>query len=185
MLQFTGTVGNWTRKLVCEHQKWVTDVDVLNYIKQYNGNPIKQYKGKDRLGIMQIRLVCNNQLGNDGNDEGQIFPYGNPEVHGVRVSPSRGPLVTEDPQSWSAGSFPKKLELRRLWKKAITCRNFVQHSTQFVQGVKVQTDQDTDLISLEGLEIVPDMVGINDVQLSCAPYNAAYSELNFTLELNN
>ena len=180
MLQFTGTVGNWTRKLVCEHQKWVTDVDVLNYIKQYNGKQYNAYDANDRLGIMQIRLQCNNQLGNDGNDQGQIFPYGNPKVHGVRVSPSRGPLLTEDPQSWSFGSFPTNgwIDLRTIWKNAIICRNFIQ-------GVKVQTDQDTDLISLEGLEIVPDMVGINDVQFSCEPYNAAYSELNFTLELNN
>ena len=59
-----------------------------------------------------------------------------------------------------------------LWKNATTCRNFVQ-------GVKVQTDQDTDLISLEGLEIVPDMVGINDVQFACEPYDAVYSKLIF------
>ena len=138
VLQFSGTVGNWTKKLACKKQKWVTTVDVLNYFEQY---------GSDWLGIMQIRLSCNNRIGNSGTSEGQIFPYGNPKVHGVRVSDVE------------------------LWKNAITCRNFVQ-------GAKVQTDQDTDLISLEGLEIVPDMVGINDIQFSCEPYDAAYSELN-------
>ena len=66
-------MGNWGQTLACEDNKWVEGIDV-RYIKRDIARPtVGDTPVKDELGIVQMRLRCNNHLGNAESFKGKIY----------------------------------------------------------------------------------------------------------------
>ena len=155
MLQFSGTVGDWSKKLTCEDGNWATGIDVKYAIDRLT----------DNLGIVQMRLKCNNRRGDAETFDGKIFPLGHPKIKGVFVSPISGPLETENPEQWEYGV--KTASDLGLWQS-------VKSGTGFIRGVRVKTDQDIDFgIGTQErmfVDVTADMVGINDIKFAVRPY---------------
>ena len=158
VLQFSGTVGDWGKKLTCEEEHWVSAVEVRYAIDLPTEN----------LGIVQMRLKCKHKESGAETSEGKIFPFGHPTERGVSVSPTSGPLETLSPQLYER-RVNSQSDLHP-WEPAITADPALPSSGAFVRGIRVKTDQDNDVDLPDDYEVNSDMVGIDDVQFATKPY---------------
>ena len=144
ILEFPGSSGDWGKKLTCKEHHWATSVNV----RYATAGP------DENLGVVQMSLKCRMFSTIDQQDtfEGIVYPYG-------QNSGSPGPLKTEDPTAWQQGLTQGDL---KPWEQVTVCENFIR-------GANVQTDQNNEQLSALPEEL-PDMVGINNVKLTCDIY---------------
>ena len=179
VLEFTGGVGDWGRKLMCEDQKWVTEVNILlltlnldrpyliNKLLNLIPNPIEvdvKY-GADReyWGIVQMRLKCQKFNSDKTTPLGRILPPNYQRKLQPDDAGTAGALETEPPELSKAD--------KQAWETVISCPSNLP-----IVGAKVQTDQefdhgapDNNLNNLR-VQFSADMVGINNVKFTCQIY---------------
>lgn len=153
VLEFTGGIGDWGSKLLCENEKWVTTVQV----KYGNDSETEHW------GIVQMRVKCQGfDTDEESTFEGRILAHNDELEKDPGIPGTPGTLETELPVLANADN--------KRWETVIACPSHLP-----LVGARAQTDQDLDLGALAfelnlGTTSSADMIGINNIKFTCNIY---------------